>query len=85
MSKTVGIPEFVDGDAKSMAPTLRAMKQILETLTGQRQDDSKGAPSVYVQATAPVTGRNFIKMGDFWFNTTEKKLYCYTTFWQVVG
>lgn len=85
MSKTVGIPEFADGDPKSMAVALRAMKQILETLSGQRQDGSRGSPSVYVQATEPQPGKNVFKIGDFWFNTASHKLYCYNSYWQEIG
>ena len=86
MSKTATIPEFIDGDAQSMAVSLRVMKQVLETLTGQRQDESKGAPAVYVQATEPKPGKNFFKSGDFWFNTNTHKLSCYhVNFWQVIG
>ena len=85
MSKAATIPEFIDGDAKSMATALRAMKQILETMTGQRQDDSKGAPSVYVQDTEPRAGKNLFQSGDFWFNTNTHKLYCYhVNFWRMV-
>lgn len=85
MSKAATIPEFTDGDAKSMAVSLRVMKQILETLTGQRQDESKGSPAVYLQATEPQPGRNLFKTGDFWINTATKKLYYYDAYWQVTG
>jgi len=77
VSKYATIPDFVDGDSKSMAVSLRAMKQVLESLTGQRQDDSKGAPAVYVQATLPLDKRNSLQPGDFWINTGTKVLSYY--------
>ncbi|MGI9135793.1 MAG: hypothetical protein ACR2JS_01885 [Candidatus Nanopelagicales bacterium] len=86
MSKSVGIPEFVDGDAKSMSVALRAMKQILETLTGQRQGDSLGSPAVYVQVVEPKVKFNRLETGDFWINPDENKLYgYYNGSWQVLG
>lgn len=85
MSKSVGIPDFVDGDSKSMSVALRAMKQILETLTGQRQGDSLGAPSVYVQDFEPKDKFNRFQTGDFWINTDTSKLYgYYNGYWQVL-
>jgi len=85
VSKSATIPEFVDGDAKSMSATVRAMKQVIETLTGQRQGDSLGAPSIYVQTTVPNPARNKISAGDIWINSAENKVYYFKGFWQVIG
>ena len=86
MSKSVSIPDFADGDLRGISASLRTVKQILESMTGQRQDQSKGSPAVYVQATEPKSGKNFFSPGDFWFNTSSKKLYCYNVnYWQVIG
>lgn len=69
MSRRVTIPDFVDGDVRSMGIALRAMKQELETLSGLRQGQSKGAPAVYVQSTQPPQSQgNVYKAGDFWIN-----------------
>lgn len=84
MSKVVGIPDFVDGDVRSMSATLRVVKQALDTIGGQRQDSSYGSPAVYVQTTAPIPGRNKFETGDLWVNTAEKKLYYYEGFWRSV-
>jgi hypothetical protein len=86
VSKSVGIPEFTDGDIKSMSTALRAMKQILETLTGQRQGQSLGSPAVYVQDTEPRERFNNLQTGDFWIKSDENKLHCYRNgYWQVLG
>ena len=85
MSKAVSIPDFSDDDIKAMATALRTVKQILESITGQRQDDSKGSPAVYVQDTEPKPGKNFFSPGDLWFNTNTHKMYCYhVNFWRMV-
>lgn len=79
MSRAASIPEFFEGDIRSMATTMRAMKQQLETLSGQRQGQSQGAPAVYVQTTEPVAWATY-KLGDFWVNpeaATGQKLSFY--------
>jgi hypothetical protein len=69
VSRRVAIPDFVDGDVRSMAVALRTMKQEVETLSGLRQGQSKGAPAVYVQNTSPARSQlNVYKTGDFWIN-----------------
>lgn len=74
MSKTASIPEFFEGDLRSMAASLRAVKQQLETLSGQRQGQSQGAPAVYVQTTEPAPSRiSSYKIGDFWINPEKPK------------
>lgn len=86
MSKAVNIPDFADGDLRGMSTALRAVKQVLDGMTGQRQDDSRGSPAVYVQTTEPRAGRNLFSVGDFWINSNTKTLSYWTgNFWQVVG
>ena len=85
MSKVATIPEFVDGDARSMSVALRAMKQAVETLGGQRYDQSQGAPAVYVQTTTPSQNRNPFRVGDFWINPSTKKLSYYNgNYWEAL-
>lgn len=84
MSNQAVIPDFVDGDVKSMSTSLRSMKQLLETISGQRQGDSKGVPTVFVQPLSPVrNAANFYKTGDLWVDTAAKKLHYFDGgFWQ---
>lgn len=84
MSSQAAIPDFVDGDVKSMSTSLRVMKQLLETISGQRQGESKGVPSVYVQPLSPTrNAANFYKAGDFWIDTSAKKLHYFDGgYWQ---
>jgi hypothetical protein len=84
MSKFPAIPEFTHDNPISMAAAMRVMKQTLETLTGQRQDDSFGAPFVYVQETEPKPGKNLFKKGDFWIRPFMKKLYYFDQIWKPV-
>lgn len=78
MSRRVGLPDFTDGDVRSMGATLRAMKQELETLSGLRQGQSVGAPAVFVQTTEPVkTLSATFKKGDLWVNPDAKTLWFY--------
>lgn len=80
MSKLATIPDFTDGDVRSMSTALRVMKQQLETLSGQRQGQSRGAPNVYVQATEPRS--DTFREGDFWINPSNKKLNYYNgSYW----
>lgn len=83
MSSRAAIPDFTDGDIRSMSTTLRAMKQEIETLSGARQGQSKGAPSVFLQEREPSrTLATVFKQGDFWINPTTKKLSFYNgNFW----
>lgn len=76
MSKQATIPDFADGDVRGMATALRAMKQQLEVLTGQKRGPSKGAPSVYVQALEPTQSTLVVfKEGDLWINPEIKNLW----------
>ncbi len=75
MSNLPTIPDFTD-DVASMATALRAMKQVIEIVSGQRQGPSFGAPQVFVQELEPVTSRvTSFKTGDLWVNKTTNALF----------
>ena len=80
------IPDF-SSNPDSMAEALRAVKSILEQVTGQHQDDSLGAPQVFVLATAPKQDVvTTIRKGDFWINDATRTLYWWDGIqWQQVG
>jgi hypothetical protein len=80
VSRYPAIPDF--SDVASMQHTVRAMKEILEQLAGQRVGDSRGAPSVFVQDTAPSSLLDSTrKHGDLWItNSSPPTLY----FWNGV-
>lgn len=68
MSKFPPIPDFTENLA-SIGNALRAVKDSIEQLTGQRQGQSLGAPSVFVQPLEPTPGRSSsLKRGDQWIN-----------------
>lgn len=74
MSNLPTIPDFIDEPA-SIGTTLRAMKQAVEIIGGQRQGASYGAPQMFVQETQPIPSRvTSFKIGDLWINTLTKKL-----------
>jgi len=77
MSKLPAIPDFVD-EPGSIGTAVRAIKQVVEILSGQRQGQSLGAPSVFVQEYEPkgdlITS---FKKGDQWINPLTKKM----SFW----
>jgi hypothetical protein len=75
MSNLPTIPDFTD-DAASIGTALRAMKQVVEIIAGQRQGPSFGAPQVFVQELEPVTSRvTSFKTGDLWVNILTTKLF----------
>lgn len=75
MSRRNTIPDFTT-DPQSMATTLRAMKEILEDLTGQRRGQGTGSPRVFVQVIRPDPRAGAeLKSGDFWIQPAERKLY----------
>lgn len=74
MSKYPSIPEFTD--LPSLMLSVRAVKDTVEQLAGQRQGDALGAPTMYVQATRPAVTRGVIlKRGDFWIDTASDTLH----------
>ncbi len=78
MSKFPTIPDFTN-NLESIATAVRAMKDSIEQLTGQRQGQSLGTPSIYVQPQAPSQVlRNSSKIGDLWVNTTDNTLSYWT-------
>jgi hypothetical protein len=69
VSKFPTIPDFNATDPSTVGTSLRAMKDSVEQLTGQRQGQSLGAPSMFVQTFAPMAGRQTIlSRGDLWIN-----------------
>lgn len=77
LSRFPTIPDFTDEPA-SIGNSLRAVKESVEQLTGQRQGQSLGAPVVYVQPVAPeMTANLLFKIGDQWINTLTNKM----SFW----
>lgn len=83
-SKFPTIPEFAR-TPEEIATALRAVKQSVEMLTGQRQGESVGSPQVFVQAIQPnAANRGSLKTGDLWINTSTNKLNYWTgSIWQV--
>ena len=75
MSKYPSIPEFTD-DPRSVAATVRALKEAVELLTGQRQGPSLGAPAIYVQEPMPSKDQRGVVFGpgDLWINPTTRKI-----------
>lgn len=74
MSKYPAIPDFTR-TFESMEPALRALKESTEIITGHRQGESLGAPSIFVQATEPlVAQRPSYKIGDLWIDTRVDKM-----------
>lgn len=82
MSKLPNIPDFID-EPQSMGTSLRAVKQAVEIIGGQRQGPSLGAPQIFVQENEPVTSRvTQLSLGDLWIDPVAKKFYFYAgQFW----
>jgi hypothetical protein len=77
MSKYPNIPDFHDVD--SMRGALRAMKDIVEQLAGQRQGEALGSPTMFVQSSAPrVTLGVTLRRGDLWVDESANRLYYYS-------
>lgn len=75
MSNRNAIPEFTS-DPESIATALRAVKEMLEELTGQRPGQSIGAPRVFVQPARPDPRAGVqIKPGDLWIQPSGRRLY----------
>jgi hypothetical protein len=69
LPKYPAIPEFYDLASAMVA--LRAVKDTLEQMSGQRQGVGLGSPTVYLQETAPATARGVVlQAGDFWIDPT---------------
>jgi hypothetical protein len=75
MSRQNSIPEFTD-DPQSMATTLRAVKELVEGMLGQRRGQGLGAPHVFIEIQRPDPRAGLeVKKGDFWIQPIERKLY----------
>lgn len=58
---------------------MRAVKESVEQLAGQRQGQSLGAPVIHVQPVAPpMSDRLLFKTGDLWINTLTNKMNFWT-------
>ena len=79
------IPEFTK-DPESMMTAMRAMKEALEQLTGQRTGIQVGYVAKFVGGRAPAQdGKNQIAAGDQWFNEGTATLYVWTgKTWKIV-
>ena len=86
MSKLQSIPEFTNSP-EDLSTALRAVKQVVEQITGQRQGESKGAPQVFVQPSQPNPALAIsYKAGDFWIDTSSNTLKYWTgTNWQALA
>lgn len=74
MSKTNTIPDF-NNTPDSMGTSLRAMKGILERVTGQNQGQALGAPNMFVQLSQPAASQTIIlRKGDLWINDSTHKM-----------
>jgi len=75
VSRQNTIPDF-STDPQSMAIALRAVKELLEDMTGQRRGQGVGSPRAFVQLQRPDPRAGAdVKTGDFWIQPTERKLY----------
>lgn len=85
MSKTNTIPDF-NNTPESMGTSLRAVKGILERMTGQNRGQSLGTPNMFVQTTQPATSEAAtLKKGDLWINdTTHKMSYWNGSAWKAL-
>lgn len=73
MSDYPSVPDFTD-DPASMAEALRAMKEIVERMSGQRQGNSLGAPMIYAQGFAPRQPDR-LRRGDLWIDDEASAMY----------
>lgn len=74
MSRRNTIPEFTD-DPKSMAVSLRAVKELLETLLGTRRRQGR-VSQTFIEALPPDPSAGFdVQTGDFWIAKGTKKLH----------
>jgi hypothetical protein len=75
-------------DPESMLVAIRALKDVVERLTGQRPgaETAGRAPSTYVQAIAPNSRAGVpLFVGDFWVNTGNDKLHYWTgQYWRQI-
>jgi hypothetical protein len=85
-SKFPTIPEFARTPGE-IATALRAVKQSVEILTGQRQGESLGSPQIFIQAAQPNAAQQAaLKLGDLWINTSTNKMnYWNGSVWQVLS
>lgn len=85
MSKLPTVPDFTD-DPQSIGTALRAVKQAVEIIGGQRQGQSLGAPQVFVQPNEPRPARlTAFNIGDQWINdATDQMSYWNGREWKLL-
>jgi hypothetical protein len=75
-------------DPESMLAAIRALKDVVERLTGQRlgTEAAGRAPSTYVQAIAPDSRAGTpLLVGDFWVSTGTDRLHYWTgQYWRPI-
>jgi len=72
---TNSIPE-PNEDPASMLLAIRALKEVVEGLTGQRPGKVAGAPRVFLQPIAPDARAGFaLSRGDFWISSGTDRLH----------
>lgn len=72
MSKFPTIPDFV-ATPDSLAVSVRAIKDSVERITGQRQGESLGSPAMFIQEVAPTNGRQTsLGTGDLWIKPSTR-------------
>jgi hypothetical protein len=85
VSRYPSVPDFI-GTADSLEPAVRAMKDTIEQLAGQRQGQSLGAPVVFVQPLEPSVPPLLLKRGDQWINDqTHTMAYWTGQRWQALA
>lgn len=88
MSNRINTIPTPTSDPESMLVTIRALKDVVERLTGQSPGPRQTgrAPSVHVQATAPDARAGMILLpGDFWISTGNDRLHYWTgQYWRPV-
>lgn len=66
MSRKNSIPEFTS-DPESIAVAVRAIKELLEGVLGQRPDARGALPKMFVQPVAPDPKQGLdVRRGDLW-------------------
>ncbi len=70
-----------------MAVALRAMKDIVEQVSGLRQGADLGAPKMFYQENAPASvGRLLLKVGDLWIIPSSRRMRIWTgTLWTEIA
>lgn len=92
MSNRINTIPTPTNDPESMLHAIRALKDVVERLTGQTPAGVNSTapagrvPAAYVQAVAPGTlGRLNLFAGDFWIQTGTDRLHYWTgEYWRLI-